>query len=398
MVSNRAYLLSNVALSDTQSNEGWFHVLMEGEWEGHPNGAFEISEETIDAMIARFEKQRTPMLIDWYHKSLDPKTPEDGAAAGFATKLEKRKAVDGDGWELWAFAEWTDEAAALIRSGKIRYCSPVIDFEATDRRTAEAGIELFNIALTNQPFLDGQHAIQLHRITREDRNMTTKPKKKTALADMPPKDEDEGKEKVEAQDEQVESPPPDNTADVMAAMQLLAEATGIGVSELAKQVVANADAIASVLKGTGESAAMSREVLEAVTAELEDTRAELIALKADPRHAGKTVEQEVEGYVLCGRVKESRRAAAVDVLRKDRALFSRIWPEGTQEAPVGGQTTRVTASDKNTDAADSAAAASLTAAQRATFDYMRRMSRNGKRVYTDAQALERTLKHTSKEN
>ena len=386
---------SRIALADDESATGWFHVLMDGTWEGHPNGAFSIDEDTIDAMIARFSKQRTPMMVDWNHRSLEAATEDDGKAAGFVTKLEKRAAEDGDGFELWAFAEWNDRAAKLIRSGEYRYCSPVIDWEAEDRKTGVVGVELFNIALTNQPFLDGQHAIRLHRVSLTGgQKMATKPK--TKLADKPAEATDEDEKKAAMADGQEEpGAPPDNTADAVAAMQLLAETTGLGSAELIKMLIANADKIGKMLVGAEGPAEMSA-VLDAVTAELEDARSELTALKSDPKHAGKSAEQEIEEMIACGRVKESRKSAALALLKSDRAMFSRVWPEGSREAPIGGQTTS-TAKRSDGDSPVVARLSALTAPQRATYEYMAKMSRGGRLLYTAEQALEKTLKHTSKD-
>lgn len=50
----------------------------------------------------------------------------------------------------------------MIREHKYRTCSPVIKFKARDRVTNKPiGADLLSVALTNDPFLDGLHPIQL---------------------------------------------------------------------------------------------------------------------------------------------------------------------------------------------------------------------------------------------
>ena len=394
MAKLRAFLMAGDVALDEGATSCWFHVLMEGSWEGHPSGAFEIDESTIDAMISRFAMAKTPMLVDWYHRSIDPRSVDDGKAAGFATKLEKRHAEDGTA-ELWAYGEWNATAVEMLRSGEIRYCSPVIDWEAEDRKTADVGVELFNIALTNQPFLDGQHAIQLHRLTRTGDPKMTK-KKITALAEEAPADE-------APKNEETPGNAPDNMADMVAAMELLADASGLSSAETIKAIVGMADKIAAMISGntSAEDAMVEDEdataaALSAVTSELEDARAQVVSLQAALKAGAKSAEQELEEMIACGRVKESRRDGALALLKSDRALFSRVWPEGVQEAPLGGQTTRG-GEEAASAAAVSRSLGGLTAAQRATYEHLTRMSRGGQRTYTDAEALERTLKHTAKD-
>jgi hypothetical protein len=143
---------------------GPMHICMEGEWMGHPAGPFKITAGDIDQMIATFDPQKNPMMVDYGHRSLNETgTPDDLKAAGWVQTLEKRDGADGA--ELWATVEWTPKAADAIKQGEFRYCSPVIDYQPIDRKSgAEGGVELFNVAITNQPFLDGQHPIRLTRV------------------------------------------------------------------------------------------------------------------------------------------------------------------------------------------------------------------------------------------
>ena len=52
----------------------------------------------------------------------------------------------------------------MVRAGEYRFCSVVVDMNAVDRVSGESvGPELYEVGLTNTPFLDGQHPITLTR-------------------------------------------------------------------------------------------------------------------------------------------------------------------------------------------------------------------------------------------
>lgn len=137
------------------SKLGEIHLFTVGEWAGHPDGAFEITHETFADMVAEFEEQRTPLMVDYDHS-----VPERGdtRAAGWIHGLEVR------GNELWGTSvEWTPRASEMLRDGEYKFCSPwFVTDGAVDRRTGEKrGARLLNVALTNMPFFDGHRAITL---------------------------------------------------------------------------------------------------------------------------------------------------------------------------------------------------------------------------------------------
>lgn len=148
---------------------GWIHVAPEGTWEGHPDGAFELSREGFLACIADAERRMTPQSVDYEHASLYP-TGEPTPAAGYVQRLELR--ADG----LWALVEFTERAAAMIKAGEYRFCSGVFAFERRDRQTGKiVSCMLDSIALTNRPFIDGQSPIALSQRALAERD-TTPPK------------------------------------------------------------------------------------------------------------------------------------------------------------------------------------------------------------------------------
>lgn len=122
-----------------------------GEWKGHDAGEQSYGPEEAEKIVARanalVESSGNPIQIDYEHSSLNP--PADGApAAGWMYSFT----VENDG--VYAEVEWTPKAKEFIDNGEYKYISPVIATGLADPVTGiPAEIELFNAALTNQPFM-----------------------------------------------------------------------------------------------------------------------------------------------------------------------------------------------------------------------------------------------------
>ncbi len=142
---------------DHAARTKWIHVAPMGEWHGHNAGKFSLTPDHFASVKTVLDGKQTPCSLDYEHASIHPSggpTP----AAGFVQATEVRS--DG----LWACVEFTREAWDLITGGKYRFCSGVFDFTAVDPVTNEPILcTLDTIALTNRPFIDGQHPIALSR-------------------------------------------------------------------------------------------------------------------------------------------------------------------------------------------------------------------------------------------
>ena len=132
-----------------------------GTYDGHSQGAFAFDPATFDAIIRNFEateNKRVP--IDYEHASEMPTAPgvmQNGApAVGWVVHLESRGEAG-----LYANVDWVDpQAVERIRMGQYAYCSPAVVFGAIDPASGEAiGPKLTSVALTNRPFLDGMAAL-----------------------------------------------------------------------------------------------------------------------------------------------------------------------------------------------------------------------------------------------
>lgn len=145
---------------DSGHTFGWINIAKVGDWQGHPSGPFEFTTELFETLIANADKRSTPINFDYEHQSFNEDVAGPKPSSGAVQKLELR----ASGNELWAFVRWTPRATQLIKAGEYRSCSPVVTFDRTDRRSGKPiGADLLSVALTNDPFLDGLHPVQLTR-------------------------------------------------------------------------------------------------------------------------------------------------------------------------------------------------------------------------------------------
>lgn len=108
-----------------------------------PKGPFELDDDGVRDIIAAFETQKNDMVIDYEHQTLGGM---EAPAAGWIKKLVNR-GTDG----IWAVVEWTEKARQYIANKEYKYVSPVFLKRISDNRV----IRLINVALTNQPNIDG---------------------------------------------------------------------------------------------------------------------------------------------------------------------------------------------------------------------------------------------------
>lgn len=106
-------------------------------------GEFLFDDEAAAQVMAAYEQHGADRLpIDFDHGMLAPiKTPETSVAAGWFTPA----IMDG---KLMAMGvEWTERAAAMLRSREFRFLSPAFNYDRKSKRITQ----LLNVALTNLP-------------------------------------------------------------------------------------------------------------------------------------------------------------------------------------------------------------------------------------------------------
>jgi phage I-like protein len=134
----------------------WNQVARLGSFKGHPQGEFEFTPQVFADIIRNFratENREVPVDYEHTSETLPPGTALHGVPApAWVVDLEDRGAEG-----LWGLYDWKDPAAVdHIRAGRIKYVSPAVNFNATDKVTGEPiGARLTSVALTNHPFLDG---------------------------------------------------------------------------------------------------------------------------------------------------------------------------------------------------------------------------------------------------
>lgn len=106
-------------------------------------GPFTLDAQNAPLVMAEFEKKKNQMVIDYEHQTL---TGAKAPAAGWISKL-----IDKGKEGIWAAVSWTAKAKQYIENREYRYISPVFLVRISDNRV----LRLINVALTNQPNIDG---------------------------------------------------------------------------------------------------------------------------------------------------------------------------------------------------------------------------------------------------
>lgn len=145
---------SVLSVGDGESKRVWVQVARTGAWAGHPQGAFQITEQTLDTMVVNFHSQgfgRIPW--DFEHISAMPANsgnlPNTGKPSqGWAYDFRR------EGSRLFALTEWKPLARQYIEEDQYQGVSPVIDWNGKDRVSGKPiGAMITSIALTQWPFI-----------------------------------------------------------------------------------------------------------------------------------------------------------------------------------------------------------------------------------------------------
>lgn len=108
-----------------------------------PKGKFTLDDASAALVVSAFNSVKNQMVIDYEHQTL---AGTEAPAAGWITKLID-KGRDG----IWAAVNWTEKAKQYLINKEYKYVSPVFLKRISDNRV----IRLINVALTNQPNIDG---------------------------------------------------------------------------------------------------------------------------------------------------------------------------------------------------------------------------------------------------
>ena len=150
--------LQAIKFDDHKPNSAWMQAFPTGVYKHPVYGKIKMTVERAKAMASNvIRKVRgIDIAIDYGHESA-------GEAAGWVSSAEARS--DG----LWLFVDWTDDAAADIRSGKYRYFSPEFVDVWQHPETGEKFKDvLFGGGLTNRPFLKNIMPVNLSEVLAQE--------------------------------------------------------------------------------------------------------------------------------------------------------------------------------------------------------------------------------------
>lgn len=361
----------------------WVDLIPEGSVVHRDNREIRFTREMLDEIIEVFSRYKNPIVVDFNHNTKYAEMrPTPTETAGFCDGL----AINHNG--MFAHYLLNPEGVESIRSGHNPFSSPTLLFDALDRKTGKRNrVEMPKIALTADPAIDGQDAINL---AREDNNMPFEKKQP----------EEKPTEEAPTADDQ---PPPAATSN---PLQKLADAAGIPIEAVGNLIDERLDALVAVLKGENLGAGcagMSPEQRTAVIMEkkrkgeltnmsnaqettedkdkivlLNDAIASLKKENADLKAKQDAAEQQEFARKLDAKMVElvlgGMKKEREDLARK---YFTRAWDEadaffnGIKDVPVGE-------AQAGTDPAQVVTTyENLSANQKYKFDTMRRSGSYG---------------------
>lgn len=310
-------LRAKLPLLDDKSATAWIEAAYVGVWKGHHNGEFEFTLDTFNNILSRFDAQQNPVPVTYEH----PQYRGDGQpipAAGWVIDLK----IEGEA--LMALVEFTPRAAQMIRDGEYKFSSVVVDLESQDRASGEeVGPELYEIGLTNVPFLDGQKPIELSRRPSAEREAMglfgRNKKEKVQMSDTTVQNAEPPVAAAE------DMPPEEVGAEAAAALttvQMIAEAAGLDVAAVLSALEENMEAVVSMLSGAPEDGTPSDE--QAATQD--------VAASQSAEASVELSRLREENEKLAGVVAELQADAMPGDKEKLVSLARKLGPDGFREA------------------------------------------------------------------
>lgn len=126
----------------------------------HGKGPWQLNADSAKRLIGVVAQRQNDIVIDYEHQSLlVAKNGQPVIAAGWigTQSLEWRDPPVAHPGLYAINPKWTAAASAHIAADEIRYVSPVFSYDA---KTGEV-LDILNVALTNNPAIDGMQAVTL---------------------------------------------------------------------------------------------------------------------------------------------------------------------------------------------------------------------------------------------
>jgi phage I-like protein len=318
----RASLLEQFAQSKGGKAEIWVQLGKTGKFAAR--GGFELTTEHWQSCVAQFKRWQNETLLDYDHGSCGWLST-NSKAAGWISELRVDE-VESGGSELWGLTRFTAAAAEAVRAEEWKYISPALFFDSEDRETGEeVAAELFSVAMTNIPFLDGMAPLELSQNAR------------LLLSRARPHLFAEG------------------TAPMNETIKKLLEILGLtSEEELSAWVDAHRDELAAIAGGDeladdekddkekpADKKAMSRRIASlSIALKLSEGREKTLAgqvaeLSAKVEVADtKDRASEVDAAIKAGKATENERDVLLDLHKTDKALFEKSIEKRTPVVPL----------------------------------------------------------------
>lgn len=297
----------------------WFQLFPPGEiWIEGEDESNIMDAEGADLIIANFESRTNDMVIDYEHQTLEN---VQAPAAGWIKQIEWR-GDDPQNGGLWLHVKWTKTAATYIENREYRYFSPVFWWRLSDRKI----IDLYNVALTNQPKMMNITQALAAKQQVEERRIMMLDKLKKALGLKESATEDEVLQLVtahittaRAMTEALAIKPEGTQDDLVKAIKAKIEKPPAITEKVMQALGVNRDededAILAKIKALGDKSGKAG-----------DAQAELVALKKDhedlkTKWKERDRDERVDRAIAAGKITPAQKDWALEYALKDPEGF-----------------------------------------------------------------------------
>lgn len=142
--------------------DGYEQIACCGAYKGHWQGEFEITEAMLQQMADFGNSKKIETPADYGHELIFNSAAD---ASGWVKPGDFQVRGKGKNAALYAKIAWTERARSKIAAQELKYKSPAINFNTTDRKTGRTGgSSIHSVALTNTPFLHELPEVRLNSI------------------------------------------------------------------------------------------------------------------------------------------------------------------------------------------------------------------------------------------
>lgn len=137
--------------------------------DGRPKGldGFVLNPTVAKSLIATLQASKNDIVIDYEHQTLySEQNGQPAPASGWIKRIDiKYKQNVG----MVAKVKWTSRAAEKIKGDEYRFISPVLEIDPV---TGEI-LDIYHVALTNLPGLDGMRKAEAFKRNKSDKNKSS---------------------------------------------------------------------------------------------------------------------------------------------------------------------------------------------------------------------------------